>query len=332
MRRRDFIGLAGGAAGVVGGATNWPRAAHSQQPMPVIGVLSSRSLADSEQMLAAFDQGLSEQGFTSRRNVAMEYRWAEGHYDRLPAMADDLVRRQVSLILAVGSVPSPLAVKAATSTIPIVFIVGGDPVKFGLVKSLDRPGGNVTGISILSGALTAKRLEVLRELIPQAVDVACLVNPSSPEAESQLTDIRAAPRRVGQEILALNASNDRDLDAAFATLAERQTKALVVANDQFFILRRKQVIALAARYSIPTIYFVREFALDGGLMSYGNSLADAYRLVGHYSGRILKGAKPADLPVQQAVKIELVINLKTAKVLGLSVPPTLLARADEVIE
>jgi len=327
MRRREFITLLGGAA------VAWPPAASAQQTaMPTIGLLSGRSLHDSKQMMAAFGHGLKEQGFVERQNVSIEYRWAEGHYDRLSTFAADLVREQVTLILAVGSVPSPLAAKAATSTIPIVFIVGGDPVKFGLVASLNRPGGNITGVSVLSGPLTAKRLELLRELASRAGLVACLLNPSNPEAESQSTDIRAAARTFGQEILILNASTDHELDIAFATLARERAVGLLLGNDAFFVLRREQLVALAARHAIPTVYFLREFAAAGGLMSYGDGLTDAYRRVGDYVGRILKGTRPADLPVQQSTKVELVINLNTAKALGLEIPPTLLARADEVIE
>ena len=329
MRRRQFITMLGGAAA---SSLSWPLAARAQQPaMPVIGFLSSRSPAD-EQFVAAFGQGLNEAGFVERRNVTIEYRWAENQLDRLPALAAELARRQVAVILAVGGSAPALAAKAATSTIPVVFIIGGDPVKLGLVASLNRPGGNVTGVTILSGALTAKRLELLRELVPGSGVVACLVNPSSPEIETQLTDIRAASRTFGQEIPVLNASNERDIDAAFATLVRQQIGGLLVANDGFFVGRREQLVALAARHAIPAMYFLREFASAGGLMSYGNSLADAYRQVGTYAGRILKGAKPADLPVEQAVKIELVINLKTAKALGLDVPTALLLRANEVIE
>ena len=264
--------------------------------------------------------------------MAIEYRWAEDQPDRLPALAAELVRRQAAVILAVGGSAPARAAKAATSTIPVVFIIGGDPVKLGLVASLNRPGGNVTGVTILSGALTAKRLELLRELVPGSGVVACLVNPDSPEIETQLTDIRATSRTIGQEILVLNASNDRDIDAAFAILVRQRAGGLLVANDGFYVGRREQLVALAARHGIPAMYFLREFAAAGGLMSYGNSLADAYRQVGTYAGRILKGAKPADLPVEQAVKIELVINLKTAKALGLDVPTALLLRANEVIE
>jgi putative ABC transport system substrate-binding protein len=326
MRRRDFVALLGGAA------ATWPLAARAQQSgVPVIGVLSGRSLDDSKEFVAALAQGLHEAGFFERQNVAIEYRWAENHIDRLPALAAELVRRQVSVILAVGGVPPTQAAKAATSTIPIVFIVGADPIKLGLVASLNRPGGNVTGVTILSGALTAKRLELLRELRPQA-SVACLVNPSSPEAEIQLTDIREAALITGKELRLLNVSNDQDLHAAFATLAREQIGGLLVANDAFFVGRREQIVTLAARHAIPTMYFLREFTAVGGLMSYGNSLADAYHRVGISTGRILRGVKPADLPVEQAVKIELVINLTTAKALGIEIPPTLLARADEVIE
>jgi ABC-type uncharacterized transport system substrate-binding protein len=326
MRRRDFITLLGGAAAA------WPLAAGAQQTvMPVIGVLSGRSLDDSKEFVDAFGKGLNETGFFEHRNVAIEYRWAENHVDRLPALAAELVHRQVAVILAVGGVPPTQAAKAATSTIPIVFIIGGDPVKLGLVATLNEPGGNVTGVTILSGALTAKRLELLRELRPQA-SVACLVNPSSPEAETQLTDIREAARTTGKDLRLLNVRNDQDLDAAFATLVREQIGGLLVANDAFFVGRREQIVALAARDAIPAMYFLREFAAVGGLMSYGNSLADAYHRVGISTGKILRGVKPADLPVEQAVKIELVLNLKTAKALGITFPITLLGRADEVIE
>jgi putative ABC transport system substrate-binding protein len=325
MRRRDFIGL-------LGGAGTWPFAARAQQPaLPVIGVLSGRSLDDSREFVAAFGQGLNEAGFFEHRNVAIEYRWAENHVDRLPALAAELVRQQVAVILAVGGVPPTQAAKAATSSIPVVFIVGGDPIKLGLVASFNRPGGNVTGVTILSGALTAKRLELLHELRPQA-SVACLVNPQSPEAEAQLTDIREAVQTTGKELRLVNISNDHDLEAAFSTLVREQIGGLLLANDAFFVGRRKQIVALAAHHAIPTMYFLREFAAVGGLMSYGSSLTDAYHRVGISTGKILRGVKPAHLPVEQAVKIELVLNLKTARALGLTVPSTLLARADEVIE
>src|SRR5215468_10929100 len=324
IKRREFITLLGGAAAA------WPLAARAQQPaMPVIGVLSGRSFDDSKEFVAAFGRGLNETGLFEDRNVSIEYRWAENHVDRLPALATELVRRQVAVILAVGGVPPAQAAKAATSTIPIVFVIGGDPVKLGLVASLNRPGGNITGVTILSGALTAKRLELLRELRPQA-SIACLVNPSSPEAETQLADIGDAARITGKDLRLLNVGNDHD--PAFATLTRERVGGLLLANDAFFVGRREQIVALAARHAIPAMYFLREFAAVGGLMSYGNSLADAYHRVGISTGRILRGVKPADLPVEQAVKIELVLNLKTAKALGLEVPPTLLARADEVIE
>src|SRR5215468_8871489 len=326
IKRREFITLLGGAAAA------WPLAARAQQPaMPVIGVLSGRSFDDSKEFIAAFGQGLNEVGLFEHRNVAIDYRWAENHVDRLPALAGELVRRQVAVILAVGGVLPAQVAKAATSSIPVVFIIGGDPVKLGLVASLNRPGGNLTGVTILSGALTAKRLELLRELRPQA-NVACLVNPSSPEAETQLTDIREAVRTTGKDLRLLNVSSDDELNAAFATLVREQIGGLLVANDAFFVGRREQIVALAARNGIPAMYFLREFAAVGGLMSYGNSLADAYHRVGISTGRILRGVKPADLPVEQAVKIELVLNLKAAKALGITFPITLLGRADEVIE
>ena len=324
MQRREFMSLLGGAAA-------WPLAARAQPSMPVIGILSGRSLDDSKEFVAAFQQGLNEAGLFEHRNVAIEYRWAENHVDRLPALAAELARKQSAVIVAVGGVPPTQAAKAATSTIPIVFIIGGDPVRLGIVASLNKPGGNITGVTILSGALTAKRLELMRELRPQA-SIACLVNPSSPEAETQLEDIREAARITGKDIRLLNVSNDHDLDIAFATLVREQIGGFLLANDAFFVGRREQIVGRAARHAIPAIYFLREFTAVGGLMSYGNSLAEAYHRVGISTARIIGGIKPADLPVEQAVKIELVLNLKTAKALGLEVPPTLLARADEVIE
>jgi putative tryptophan/tyrosine transport system substrate-binding protein len=325
VKRRAFITLIGSAAA-------WPLAARAQQPgMPVIGVLSGRSLDDSKEFVEAFGKGLNETGFFEHRNVAIEYRWAENHVDRLPMLAAELVHRRVAVILAVGGVPPSQAAQAATSTVPIVFVIGGDPVKLGLVTALNQPGGNITGVTILSGSLTAKRLELLRELRPQA-SVACLVNPSSPEAETQLMDIREAAHTTGRDLRLLNVSNDHDLDAAFATLVRDQIGGLLVANDAFFVGRREQIVALAARNAIPAMYFLREFAAVGGLMSYGSSLTDAYHRVGISTGKILRGVKPADLPVEQAVKIELVLNLKTAKALDITFPITLLGRADAVIE
>jgi putative ABC transport system substrate-binding protein len=326
MKRREFITLVGGSAAAL------PLAARAQQPgMPVIGVLSGRSLDDSREFVEAFGKGLNEADFFEHRNAAIEYRWADNHVDRLPTLAAELVRRQVAVILAVGGVPPTHAAKTSTSTIPIVFIVGGDPVELGLVATLNHPGGNVTGVTILSGALTAKRLELLRELRPQA-SIACLINRNSPEAEIQLRDIREAAHTTGKDIRLLNVSNDHDLDVAFTTLVHMQIGGLLVANDAFFVGRREPIVALAARNKIPAIYFLREFAAVGGLMSYGNSLADAYHRAGILTGKILRGVKPSDLPVEQAVKIELVLNFKAAKALGITFPITLLGRADEVIE
>ena len=326
MNRREVIAALGAVLACA------PPSRAQQAAKPVIGVLSSRSLDDSVEMLAAFRQGLSEVGFFEHQNVAIEYRWADGQYERLPAFAADLVRRQVATILAVGSVPSPLAAKAATSTIPIVFVIGGDPIKFGLVASLSQPGGNVTGVTVMSGTLTAKRLELLRELAPKLGVIACLVNPSSPEAQTQLEDIQASAHAVGQEILTLNAADESEINSAFVKLLTERAGALLVGNDALFVLRREQIVSLAARHAVPVMYFLREFVTAGGLVSYGTGLNDAYRQVGNYVGKILKGSKPTDLPVQQTAKIELVINLKTARALGLAIPPTLLARADEVIE
>jgi putative tryptophan/tyrosine transport system substrate-binding protein len=325
MRRREVIaGLA---------AMAWPSATQAQQTaVPLIGVLSSRSFGDSRDMLAAFRQGLRELGFFEHENVAIEYRWADGRYDRLQAFASDLVQRQVAAIVALGSVPSPLAAKAATSTIPIVFVVGGDPIKFGLVDSLSHPGGNITGVSVMSGTLTGKRFELLREFVPEAGLIACLVNPDSPEAQTQLEDIHAAARLIGKSVLTLKAANASEIDAAFETIMRKRADALLVGNDALFVLRRDQIVALAARRAVPAMYFLREFVMAGGLASYGTGLNDAYRQVGNYVGKILKGSRPADLPVHQTAKIELTINLKTARALGLAVPQSLLARADEVIE
>jgi putative ABC transport system substrate-binding protein len=293
MRRRDFMKVIAGSAAAL------PLPARAQQPaMPVVGVLSGRSFDDSKEFVAAFGQGLNEAGLFEHRNVAIEYRWADNHVDRLPALATELVRQQVAVILAVGGASPAQSAKAATSDIPVVFIIGGDPVKLGLVASLNRPGGNVTGVTILSGALTAKRLELLREVRPQA-SVAFLVNPNSPEAETQLADIREAVSKIGKGPRLLNVSNDNDLHAAFATLVREQIGGFLVANDPFFVSRREQIVALAARHAIPAMYFLREFAAVGGLMSYGNSLADAYHRVGIFTGRILQGLDPADQPASK---------------------------------
>ena len=298
--------------------------------------LSSASLAPGPSAIAvicwlAFRQGLRELGFFEHENVAIEYRWADGRYERLQAFASDLVQRQAAAIVALGSVPSPLAAKAATSTIPIVFVVG-DPIKFGLVDSLSHPGGNITGVSVMSGTLTGKRFELLREFVPEAGLIACLVNPDSPEAQTQLEDIHAAARLIGKNVLTLKAANASEIDAAFETIMRERADALLVGNDALFVLRRDQIVALAARRAVPAMYFLREFVMAGGLASYGTGLNDAYRQVGNYVGKILKGSRPADLPVHQTAKIELTINLKTARALGLAVPQSLLARADEVIK
>jgi len=326
MKRREFITLLGGAA------VMWPYAAHTQQPaLPVVGYLSSVAPVAYAHLVAAFRKGLSETGFVEGRNVALEFRWAEGRYDRLPALAADLVGRQVAVIVA-GSVPAARAAKAATATIPIVFTAGADPVKVGLVASLNRPGGNLTGVYSFGGEVATKGLGVLRELVPSAAVIAVLLNPKNPIAELTKRDVQGAARLTGQKIQFLNASSERELDSAFASLVQQQADALLVGNDAFFNSRVGQLAALAGRHAIPTLYSRREFAAAGGLVSYGPSLADTYHQVGIYTGRILKGAKPADLPVVLPTKFELVINRKTAETLGLSVPPTLLALADEVIE
>ena len=328
MRRRKFITLLGGA--VAAG----PLPARTQPPaMPVIGLLGSASPDLWADRLRAFRQGLSEAGYVEDRNVAIEYRWAEGQNDRLPAMAVDLVRRQVAVIAVLGGTEGAIAAKTATTTIPIVLFSGGDPVKLGLVASLDRPGGNITGVSDLSAELGPKRLELLHELVPATTVIALLVNPTNPSnAETQSRDLQAAARTLGLQLHVLHASTERDFDTVFETLIQLHAGALVIGVDGYFTVRTGQLAALAVRHAMPTIYVNREFAAAGGLISYGGSRPDAYRQVGIYTGRILKGEKAADLPVQQATKVELIVNLKTAKALGLTVPPALLARADEVIE
>ena len=327
MRRRQFITLLGGAA------TAWPLAARAQQAaMPLIGFLGSESSDLFAGRLHAFHEGLNDTGFVEGRNVAIEYRWAESQYDRLPALATDLVRRQVTVMVATTT-PSLLAAKAASTTIPIVFLTGSDPVEIGLVASLSRPGGNMTGVANLSVEVGAKQLELLHELIPAATRIALLVNPTNPVLADTLSrDLETAARAIRQQIHVVSAGTERDFDAAFTKLVQQGVGALVVGNDPLFNSRPDRLVALAARHAIPAIYPYREFAAAGGLMSYGSSLAEAYRLVGVYSGRILKGEKVTDLPVQQSTKVELVINVKTAKVLGLTFPITLLGRADEVIE
>jgi putative ABC transport system substrate-binding protein len=328
LRRRDFISsvLLGGAAAA------WPLAARAQQPtMPVVGFLHSGSPEQFTQIVAAFRRGLNQAGYVEGRNAMIEYRWAEGFYDRLPALASDLVRRQVAVIAA-GSPPAARAAKAATTTIPIVFVTGADPVKSGLVDSLGRPGGNLTGVGLLINVLAPKQLEVLRELIPKAISIGALVNPDNPNTETDTKDLQAAARALGLELFVLNARTENDIDAAFTTLAQKQASGLVVISDVYFVDRRAQIVALAARHAVPTMYHLREFATAGGLMSYGTSLTDAYRQQGVFAAQILKGATPADLPVQQSTKVELVINLRTAKTLGLEVPMSLLMRVDDVIE
>jgi putative ABC transport system substrate-binding protein len=327
MRRREFITLIGGAAAA------WPLAARAQQPaMPVIGFLGSRSPEDSAPLVAAFRAGLDETGFVDTRNITIEFRWAEGHYDRLPMLSADLVARRVAVIAAPGGIAAGLAAKAATAKIPIIFLTGADPVQFGLVTSLSRPDGNLTGVAVLTNTLAPKQLELLHEVVPTATLVAFLVNPKNPIAETDTRDLQSAASTTRQQILVLHASNESDLDNAFTALVQQHAGALIVQSDPFFNSRPDKIVALAARHAIPAIYQWRDFPVAGGLMSYGTVLADAYRQVGIYAGKILKGAKPTDLPVQQSVKVALIINLKTARTLGLTFPLTLLGRADEVIE
>ena len=326
MRRREFLAVIGG------GLATWPYAARAQQPMPVIGYLSSRSLGDSAALVAAFRKGLGEAGFIEGQNVAIEYRWAEGQYDRLPAQAADLARQGVAVLVTTGGEPSALAAKAATSTIPIVFTAGGDPVKIGLVRSLNRPGGNATGVSVLTTAPESKRLGLLHELVPGAKAVAVLIDPNYREAEAQERELREAAGTLGQPIHIAYAKNDAELEQAFQTLVRQGADALLVGADPFFDTRRDRIVAFAAERRMPAVYQFREYVLAGGLMSYGVSLPEGYHQVGLYAGQILKGAKPADLPIVQSIKFEFVINLKTAKSLGLEIPAMLLARADEVIE
>lgn len=327
MRRREFISLVGGAA-----VTYWHPARAQQPAMPVIGLLSSTSPGEYVPFMAAFRQGLTEAGFVDGQNVAIEYRWAEDHYDRLPALTAQLVARPVAVIATMGGPPAALAANVATQTIPLVFVIGADPVKAGLVASLSRPRGNITGVTMIGGELFAKRLEVVRELVPSATEIAVLVNSGNPISMPDTRDMEKVASVLGRQVYVQSVSTDSDFDPAFATLAGRRTGALIVGNDGFLNGRRVQIVALASRYAVPTVYPWRTFVEAGGLISYGASLTDADRQAGAYTGRILKGEKPADLPVLRPTKFELVISLKTAKRLGLTIPPALLARADEVIE
>jgi putative tryptophan/tyrosine transport system substrate-binding protein len=328
LKRREFITLVGGAA------AGWPIAASAQQPaMPVVGFLHSASAAAFAASLAAFRNGLSETGYVEGQNVAIEYRWAEGQNDRLPALAAELVRRRVAVIVTPGSTAATLAAKAATATIPIVFIIGADPVKIGLVASLNRPGGNATGINDFGVEIGAKRLGLLHELLPGAAHFGVLVNPDNPFiTESFVTEMQTAASAIGRQIEVVTASTNGDIDTAFAMLVRKQVDALLTGPDTLFVTRRVQLITLAVRHALPALYHRRELAEAGGLMSYGSDLPDQYRQTGVYVGRILKGEKPAEMPVQLPTRFEFVINLQTAKTLGIEIPATLLARADEVIE
>jgi len=324
--RREFITLLGGAAAA------WPLGARAEQPaIPIVGFLSSTSPVGYQNALIAFRKGLSEFGYNEGGNVLVEYRWAEGQFDRLPALAADLLQRDPTVIVATG-ISSALGARAASTTTPLVFLAGDDPVKFGLVASLNRPGSTATGVAWLTSELFTKRLELVRELVPATALIGVLINPQSPEAPPQLKEIETAAQVIGQPLHVADASRETDFDAAFGALAERRADVLIVSNDPFFNSMRERIVTLAARHRIPVIYDRREYTIAGGLMSYGTSYSAAYRELGVYTGKILKGTKPADLPVEQATKFELVINLKTAKALGLEIPAKLLALADEVIE
>jgi putative ABC transport system substrate-binding protein len=327
MKRREFVTLLGGAA------ATWPLAARAQQTaMPVIGWLGARSPGESESVIDAFRQGLNETGYEEGRNLFIAYRWADGRYDRLPGLAMELVRHQVAVIAATGGDAATLAAKAATSTIPIIFAGGTDPVSAGIVASLTRPDQNVTGVSLLIGLLGAKQVELLQELVPKAPLIAALFNPNNPNAERGAKDVQSAAGTIGQKVVVFYASNEREIDTAFASLVQQQAGGILIYPDGFFTGRRDQLVELAARYKIPAIYPWRDYAVAGGLMSYGTSIREAFRWAGTYVGKVLKGAKPTDLPVIQPSKFEVVINLKTARALNLSVPTSLLLRADEVIE
>ena len=328
MRRRDFITLLGGVT------AGWPLTVRAQQPsMPVIGLLHSGSAGFANYQVDAFKQGLNESGYVLGQNVLIEERWADGHYDRLPALASDLVGRKVSVIAAAGGIPPALAAKAATTTIPIVFLMGSDPLKGGVITSLNRSESNITGVSFLINSLGTKRLELLTQVVPRAATIGMLVNPTNPDAEIETRDAQAAAQALGKKRRVVKATTENDFENAFATLVEQKADALSVAGDPFFLGKGlDRIVALAARHRIPAIYILRQYPAAGGLMSYGTSLSDAYHQQGVYVGRILKGAKPADLPVIQSTKFEFVLNAKTAKALGLDVSPSLLAITDEVIE
>jgi putative ABC transport system substrate-binding protein len=323
VRRRAFIAALGGAAAL-------PFAARAQQAMPVVGLLRSTSSADSATFVSAFREGLKELGFVEGQNVSIEYRYADNQVDRLPALVGELIRRRAAVIA--GNVNSALAAKVITATVPIIFATGGDPVEDGLVANLNRPGGNITGVVFFSGVLGAKRLEMLRQFVSKTTIIGVLVNPSRPDTEAERRDVQAAAQAIGQQLVIVDVNNDRDIEAAFATFVERRVGALLVGAGAFMSSNRERLATLAARHAIPTIYALREAATAGGLMSYASSIPDAYRQAGIYAGRVLKGEKPGDLPVMQATKFELVINLKTAKALGLEFHPQLLGLADEVIE
>ena len=326
VRRREFITLLGGAAAA------WPFAARAQQPMPVVGFLNGASPTELRSRVVAFRDGLAENGYVEGHSVAIEYRWGLGQYQRLPEMAVDLVRHRVAVIAATGGVPSARAAKAATSEIPIVFTMGGDPVAFGLVASLNRPGGNITGITLISGEIVSKRIALLHDLLPSAKSLGVLMNATTPASEAEVAVAEREAHTLGWQLKVLRVGQERDFDAAFQPLVRERVDALLVTTDPIFESQRHRIVALAAQHAVPTIYALREYAVAGGLMSYGASISDMYRQAGSYAGRILKGERAADLPVMQASKFELFINLKTAKTLGIPVPPALLALADEVIE
>jgi putative tryptophan/tyrosine transport system substrate-binding protein len=327
VKRRDFITLLGGAAAA------WPLVGRAQQqPIPVIGLIDSTAPEAHPNLLRSFRQGLSETGYVEGRNVMIEYRWSDGQYDRTPQLAADLVRRQVTVIATIDGSASALAAKAATSTIPVVFRIGADPVALGLVTSLNRPGSNVTGVTSLTVEVGPKRLEVLHELVPAATVMALLINPSTPFAETLSRDAQAAARTLGLQLRVLQATTDRELNSVLADLRQLQVGGLVIGSDVFFNSRSEQLAALTVRHAMPAVYQYRPFVAAGGLMSYGGSLEDSYRLAGIYTGRVIKGEKPGDLPVQQSTKVEMFLNLKTANALGVTVPLSLLGRADEVIE